>query len=90
MKDIKSRQYKGLDRRVVVLLTEEQETWLQAHSTSSHISVAAIVRLALEEYRQRLTKKPRRVKGVRSVKVAQVSVKPVEPPVMSKHTSEEF
>ena len=53
----KSKRYKGLDVRVGVLVSTEQRDWLQAQSASTGIPLTAIVRRAIDAYRQGLARK---------------------------------
>jgi hypothetical protein len=52
----KSKKDKGLHTRVVVLMSDDQQAWLQAQSESTGAPIANIVRRAVDEYRQRIEK----------------------------------
>lgn len=47
---------KGLQERVVVLMTKDQRGWLQGQSDSTGAPIGDIVRRAVDAYRQRLGK----------------------------------
>jgi Ribbon-helix-helix domain len=53
----KSKKDKGLHTRVVVLVSDDQQAWLQAQSEATGAPVSNIVRRAVEDYRERLTKR---------------------------------
>ena len=57
VKSEKSKKDKGLQSRVVVLMTSDQQAWLQAQSEATGAPVGNIVRRAVEDYRERLTKR---------------------------------
>jgi hypothetical protein len=56
VKDVKLKRDKGLHERIVVLANKDLYDWLQAQSESTGAPVGAIVRRAVEAYRQRLVK----------------------------------
>jgi hypothetical protein len=56
-KSDKSKKDKGLHERVVVLMNSEQHAWLQTQSERTGAPLAHIVRVAVQEYRNRLTKR---------------------------------
>jgi hypothetical protein len=60
VKAAKSKKDKGLNERVVVLMTAEQRAWIQSHSDATGVPVTAIFRRAIEQYRQGMTRKAAR------------------------------
>lgn len=56
-KGVKTSKAKGLDVRIGYLTNADQRDWLQAHSEATGVPITAIIRRAVEAYRQGIARK---------------------------------